>query len=112
MSDHTPQREKNDKPPNRYWQPIESFWDMKASHWVEVFLTVALIFVGVSQLIVYSHQASIMRGQLGIMSVDSAIHRAETAAVMRSDLRINLDTDGWHVESRWNNAGKTNAVDF
>ena len=38
----------------------ERFWDLKASHWVGVFLTVVLIGVGWLQYRVYTRQANIM----------------------------------------------------
>lgn len=42
------------------------FWDFKASHWVEVFLTAALIGVGLAQFSVYNRQAGIMKVQAQI----------------------------------------------
>jgi hypothetical protein len=41
----------------------ERFWDLKASHWVEVFLTGVLIWVGCLQYRVYTRQANIMDAQ-------------------------------------------------
>jgi hypothetical protein len=60
--------QKDGKPPKRYWKATEPFCDLKLSHWVEIFLTLALVFVGVSQLIVYNRQASIMDEQTKISS--------------------------------------------
>src|ERR1700719_2221947 len=53
------------EPPPRY-RPKKPFWDMRASHWVQIILTVALIGVGVSQLWVYRRQAGIMDTQARI----------------------------------------------
>jgi hypothetical protein len=44
----------------------EPFWDFKASHWVEVFLTLALIAVGYLQYTVYNQQAALMNTQAQI----------------------------------------------
>src|SRR5258708_27241857 len=48
----------------------ERFWDLKASHWVEVFLTVVLICVGYLQYRVYARQAGIMETQTHISKID------------------------------------------
>jgi hypothetical protein len=48
----------------------ERFWDLKASHWVEVFLTVVLICVGCLQYRVYTRQAGIMEMQTHISKID------------------------------------------
>jgi hypothetical protein len=47
----------------------ERFWDLKASHWVEVFLTVVLICIGYLQYTVYTQQAGIMQTQDQTMKV-------------------------------------------
>jgi hypothetical protein len=48
----------------------ERFWDLKASHWVEVFLTVVLICVGYLQYTVYTRQAGIMDQQTRIAQAE------------------------------------------
>jgi len=66
----------NDQPsgePSTSQQPPqrrERFWDLKASHWVEVFLTIVLIVFAGLQYCVYTRQA-------GIMDQQTAIARAE-----------------------------------
>jgi hypothetical protein len=52
------------KPPRRAWKAEEPFIDFKASHWVEIFLTAALLLVGATQAYIYSQQASIMQQQM------------------------------------------------
>ena len=74
-----PESKAPEKPPKRRWQATQPFHDLKLSHWVQIALTAALIFVGVSQLYVYVNQATVMHGQLSVMQTDSAIHRAELA---------------------------------
>jgi hypothetical protein len=66
-------REQPDKQPAQGEQPPaqrERFWDLKASHWVEVFLTVVLICVGYLQYRVYTRQAGIMEAQTHISKID------------------------------------------
>jgi len=53
--------------------PREPFWDFKASHWVTASLTIALVFVGVSQFCVYRRQAEIMSRQAEIMVQQTGI---------------------------------------
>jgi hypothetical protein len=60
----------------------ERFWDLKASHWVEVFLTLVLIGVGYLQYKVYQRQAGIMQTQSEI-TLESA-----RAIVFAKDLRV------------------------
>jgi hypothetical protein len=57
-----------DKPPKRFWNASEPFFDLRLSHWIEVLLTVALIGVGVGQIMIYLHQAIIMDTQANIAS--------------------------------------------
>jgi len=66
------QPETETRPPNGQ-QPLErreQFWDLKASHWVEVVLTAVLIVVGFLQYLVYSRQAGIMEQQTAISEAE------------------------------------------
>jgi hypothetical protein len=54
------------KPPQGDWDASTPFNDLRLSHWVQVFLTLALIGVGLSQVIVYLRQADIMNTQADI----------------------------------------------
>jgi hypothetical protein len=67
------QRGQPETQPRNGQQPLERrerFWDLKASHWVEVFLTVVLIVVGYLQYLVYSRQAGIMEQQTAISEAE------------------------------------------
>lgn len=64
MSDPAPQREKSSKPPRRYWNAVEPFFDLRLSHWVQGFLALALLAVAAVQAAIYFTQAGIMRDQL------------------------------------------------
>ncbi|SRR6266404_1934759 len=58
---------KPQKPPRRRWNASEPFLDLKLSHWVEIFLTIALIVVAAFQARIYMRQAKIMSTQSIIM---------------------------------------------
>lgn len=120
-----PDSKPRNKPPKRYWQASESFWDFKASHWVGVTLTLALIFVGISQLYIYYRQALILRGQLTEMEAQRLLTVAQLRANLRRDhpdIRpIGPDGQfadsgqqiaGWVVMPRWKNVGPTMAKDY
>lgn len=67
----------------------EQFWDLKASHWVEVFLTIVLICVGLLQYRVYTRQAGIMDKQVEIASRQNEITvQSSRAIVYAKDIRI------------------------
>jgi hypothetical protein len=68
MAEDDPQQREEEcgTPPKRYWEATESRFDLKFSHWVEILLTLALVFVGIAQLVVYKRQASIMDEQTNI----------------------------------------------
>jgi hypothetical protein len=61
----------------------ERFWDLKASHWVEVFLTGVLICVGYLQYCVYTRQAGIMDTQTRILKVDKRPWIKSTVTIKR-----------------------------
>lgn len=61
-----PQEDKATKPPRSKWRASKSFFDLKLSHWIEILLTAALVYVGTSQLLVYRRQAKIMGVQAHI----------------------------------------------
>jgi hypothetical protein len=71
-----------------YWK-TEPFFDLKASHWVEIFLTAALLGVGGGQLYVYSRQASIMATQAEIARTQNEISlQSARAIVFAKDVRV------------------------
>ena len=72
--------------PRRHWKAAEPFIDLRLSHWVEIILTAALIFVGVSQLLVYRRQADIMDKQAEISAkllTETAIERDLNTSSLR-----------------------------
>ena len=85
MSEPEPAPQPRSKPPKRYWHASEPFVDLKLSHWVEIVLTVALVFVGVSQLVVYTHQAGIMRKQLNEMQAQRNLTIAQLRAKLKRE---------------------------
>src|ERR1700734_3359081 len=110
MNETNPTEKIRKKPPRRHWQAREPFFDLKFSHWVEIILTVALVFVGISQLFVYSNQALIMRGQLSVMEAGTATQRAELAARMAWEATRVPENEGWTLTIKWTNSGKTDAM--
>jgi hypothetical protein len=79
MSDEQPQGQETQKPPKRYWEAKEQFFDLKASHWVQIVLTIVLGCIAYAQYTVYSRQAGIMdeqtnisKRQLGLTELSSA----------------------------------------
>jgi hypothetical protein len=66
ISGNQPPEQKERKPPKDCWNATEPFCDLKASHWVEIGLTLALVGVGVAQFTVYNRQAGIMNEQTKI----------------------------------------------
>jgi hypothetical protein len=65
------------KPPRNRWQASEPFVDFKASHWVEIALTLAIVLVGLLQLGVYTRQAKIMRDQTNISTAQTMVAGAQ-----------------------------------
>jgi hypothetical protein len=63
MSNEQPQAEETKKPPKGAWEAKESFFDLKASHWVQIALTVVLGCIAYAQYSVYNRQAGIMDKQ-------------------------------------------------
>jgi hypothetical protein len=59
MIDPKPRNQKYSKTPKRHWEATKS-------HWIEIFLTMALLTVGAGQFLVYLRQASIMNKQAQI----------------------------------------------
>lgn len=79
----------------------ELFWDLKASHWVEVFLTVVLIGVGWLQYSVYTRQANIM----------AADQRPWISLDMQPEGPLARDVNGWNFNVTYtlNNVGRSPA---
>jgi hypothetical protein len=72
-----------------YWKTNEPFFDLKASHWVELFLTAALLGVGGGQLYVYWRQADIMTTQAEIARAQTEISlQSARAIVFAKDVRV------------------------
>lgn len=61
-----PRQRITDLPPASNWKAAFPFYDLKLSHWVEIALTLALVFVALSQLVVYQRQTGIMGHQAQI----------------------------------------------
>lgn len=59
-----PTRDDDGEPRRRRWRLDPWFWDLRASHWVTIFLTICLLFVGIAQFMTYRQQAAIMSRQL------------------------------------------------
>ncbi len=118
MSEPEPAPQPRSKPPKRYWHASEPFVDLKLSHWVEIVLTVALVFVGVSQLVVYTYQAGIMRKQLNEMQAQRNLTIAQLRAklkreqpkltAMTPDNRVAGQGESfskWEISPWWTNVG-------
>jgi hypothetical protein len=60
------QNEQSNRPPGRNCNAELPFLDLKLSHLVQIFLTLALIFVGWLQFRVYHQQAEILSNQTAI----------------------------------------------
>ncbi len=112
-----PQNHKAAKPPRNKWRASESFFDLKLSHWIEILLTAALVYVGTSQLLVYRRQAKIMgtqaiisKGQLDEMQLEQRpwVHNKEMPVITKF---LYLPNGNIHVEMRidMENVGRTPA---
>jgi hypothetical protein len=123
MNDAKPARHHEEKPPKRHWHAAEPFFDLKLSHWVEIFLTLGLVFVGVCQLVVYAHQAGVMRGQLDEMKSQRLLTIAQLRANLRRERPIfhpigdkgqwigaGEVLSGWEINPGWTNTGSTDAI--
>jgi hypothetical protein len=108
----------NTKAPRRHWEATESFCDLKLSHWVEIFLTFALLLVGISQLVVYWRQAGIMKQQAVISrqqnDITIAIQRA-FVSIYDVDIVVRKDEEGkvlaWDFSVVVENTGSTPTVE-
>ena len=87
------------KPPGRYWFAEEPFFDLKASHWVEILLTLALLTVGGSQAYIYWRQAEIMGTQTSVYKSQLAFQES----VSRAWVRANVTLSGPIVFTEWAN---------
>ena len=88
-SQEKPNDQPNNKPPRRHWKATEPFIDLKASHWVEILLTIALIGVGLSQIYVYWRQAGIMKTQAEIAARQNEITvQSARAIVFTREIRV------------------------
>ena len=82
------------KPPRNQWQASEPFIDFKASHLVEIGLTLAIALVGLLQLGVYMRQAKIMKDQTTISTAQTMIAGTQSeisgrqADIMKSQASI------------------------
>lgn len=79
----------------------EPFWDCKASHWIEVLLTVTLIIVGVLQYTVYNRQAGIMDKQADIAGRQlSDAENAATESAAQTQAAIEAAVKGAEAASK------------
>jgi hypothetical protein len=84
-----PDEQPSKKPPKHHWNATEPLFDLRASHWVEIFLTIALFGVGVAQLVVYQRQAGIMETQAEIALRQNEITvQSSRAIVFAKDVRV------------------------
>ncbi|QBR71584.1 hypothetical protein CU048_10170 [Beijerinckiaceae bacterium] len=110
-----PSDQGNNKLPKCYWKATESFYDLKLSHWVEMALTIALLFVGIAQFTVYKRQASIMDEQTKISARQLTMVEAEQRPWISLDMQpegpLTRDSNGWNfiVKYTINNVGKSPA---
>jgi hypothetical protein len=77
---NAPEETPGEEPASGARRTREPFWDMKASHWAQALLAVAILCVSGAQLLVYRDQAATMSGQLTEMQSSSAITRAQLTA--------------------------------
>ncbi len=73
ISNPEPESDMSEEPHKNNRQAAKGFVDLRLSHWVEIFLTLALVFVGIEQLRAYLRQAHIMAGQARIMEKQTEI---------------------------------------
>jgi hypothetical protein len=73
MSDEQPQTQESKKPPKGQWEAKEPFFDLKASHWVQIVLTVVLGCIAYAQYSVYNRQAGIMESQANIADAQNKL---------------------------------------
>jgi len=68
-----PEARPEEQPRRRNRNARAQFFDFKASHWVEVALTVVLIGVGAAQALVYWRQTGIIKEQAGIAAAQNRL---------------------------------------
>jgi hypothetical protein len=92
MNDSQPSPKKDEKPVERVWEggKRERFFGLDASKWVEIFLTVALVIVGIGQLCVYLRQASIMDTQANISKSQLAFQESVSRAWLKAKITLDL----------------------
>ena len=111
----TPIEQKRKKPPRHKWYAGESFWNLRASHWAEILLTLALLTVGASRLYVYQRQAGIMNTQASIARCQLELSEIqERALVSVGNIEITgekIGTDDklavWAIKGKAKNSGET-----
>lgn len=118
VDDQQPSEYTKIKPPHRYWNATEPFFDFKASHWVEIALTVALLGVGGSQLYVYWRQAGIMKEQanisarqLDLMQIDERPWVTLQSTELRSSLTFKDGNANLWLGYKLKNLGHSPAFD-
>lgn len=103
------------------WKALKSFFDLKLSHWITLSLTGALLYVGWSQLSVYTKQEQVMTKQAAIMATQAGIATTankQNSIVNRafvSPAAINFDGphsalgngSDWTTIITWGNTGNT-----
>jgi hypothetical protein len=100
--------------PSRKYQPKAPFWDFRASQLATVALTIALIWVGISQVIVADKQANIANSQADIAREQNDLNRSiQHALIAVNDLRrepVGGDTAStWRLSPIIENSGATAA---
>lgn len=118
LGEGIPNEKVSNKPPKRQWAAAEPWFDFKASHWVEIFLTAALVFVGLMQLKVYWRQARIMDSQTRIAENANAQNAITNRAFVTSN-EVNIKEErkngimmGWTLHPIVVNSGNTPTVNL
>lgn len=98
--------------PRRHWYAREAFIDLRLSHWVQIFLTLALIFVGASQLAVYWRQPGIseVANEQNAVINQAFVYPAEINFVGPGSGIT--DNGEWNIVITWENSGDTPTVDL
>ena len=107
-----------EKPRGRNKNAWAHSFDLKASHWVEIFLTAALLCVGSTQAFIYWRQAGIMKEQADIsarqvdlMQIDERPWVTLQSTELRSTLKIKDKTVSLWLGYKLKNLGHSPAFD-
>jgi len=119
VDNSTSPKQENTKPPRRHWKAMEPFFDLKFSHWIEIFLTIGLVGIGIGQIVIYARQAGIMQTQANIAAdankqnatVNAAFVYAKTINFAGPNTHITMGND-WIAGIQWENSGNIQTRDL